>query len=120
SSQAPFTEGVTYAKARADRSLKVLIVMTDGENTKSANYPRHEASSKTIANTKTRSLCESIKDDGIVIYSIAFEVTDLSTKGILQDCASSSKNYFDATDATKLIAVFDEIGNSLQDLALTR
>ncbi|MEM6537743.1 MAG: pilus assembly protein TadG-related protein [Pseudomonadota bacterium] len=120
SSQAPFTEGVTYAKARADRSLKVLIIMTDGENTKSANYPRHEASSKAIANTKTRSLCESIKDDGIVIYSIAFEVTDLSTKSILQDCASSSKNYFDATDATKLIAVFDEIGNSLQDLALTR
>ncbi|MEM6537744.1 MAG: VWA domain-containing protein [Pseudomonadota bacterium] len=120
SSQAPFTEGVTYAKASAERSLKALILMTDGENTRSANYPYHEGTNKAAANTKTTALCTSIKNDGIIVFTVAFEVTDTTTKSILQGCASSPENYFDASNPSSLKEAFDEIGLSLRDLALTR
>ncbi|MBI1392260.1 MAG: VWA domain-containing protein [Alphaproteobacteria bacterium] len=120
SSFAPFDEGLTYADARAQRSMKALILMTDGENTKSANYPLHNSNARASADAKTEALCKKIKDDGIVIYTIAFEVSDASTKNMLEKCASTTENYFDADDPSKLIAAFDGVARSLKDIALSQ
>ena len=51
---------------------------------------------------------------------MAFQVTDLTIKGILQNCASSSAGYFDSASATDLQNAFVAIGNSITAIRITR
>ena len=64
-------------------------------------------------------LFESIKDPNIVFYTIGYEVDDRDTKSLLQDCASSKTNYFNARDADALKNAFEKIGHSLSKLYVT-
>jgi len=123
SSQEPFSQGITYNEMNAQRAIKAIVLMSDGENTRSANYSknthtRNDGGSR--ANTLFDNLCDEAKGDGIRIYTIAFEVTDASVRNMLQDCATSSASYYNATNAAALADAFEEIGGSLYDLALTK
>lgn len=124
----PFAE--TRKGTIPDKDLKrIVILMTDGANTKSAEYPWHGGNDAAAANTTTATLCANIKEgaasgsppDGkIGIYTIAFDVTDMTVKNILQACASSPGHYFNATNATLLMSAFEQIGNSLAALRLNK
>ncbi len=116
SQEYPFNDALPYD---ADNK-KVMILMTDGENTRSASYPKHDNSSTNEANSKTKQLCNNIKDEDIIVYTIAFEVTNTQIKNILQDCVGNGGEYFDATNATDLEAAFKSISKSLLDLRLTK
>ncbi|MEM9704483.1 MAG: TadE/TadG family type IV pilus assembly protein [Pseudomonadota bacterium] len=115
----PFTEASTFGQIQADGGVKAIVVMTDGANTKSATFPKHDGTSATDANTVTESVCNEVKGSGIRVYSIAFEVTDNTIKGLLQQCATTPSNYFDATNSQALLDAFREIGDSLTELSLT-
>ena len=118
SPQAPFTEGRSFANR--DDGMKALVLMTDGVNTKSASYPRHDGSSRSAADDLTEELCEEAEAAGVVMLTIAFEVTDNSVKDLLRNCAAEDDYYFDASDADKLAEAFEQIGFALQDLSLAR
>ena len=120
SSRAPFTEGFSQSDDAADGGKKVLILMTDGANTKSPNYPYHSYSDGVLSNQLTEELCNNIKDDEIEIYTIAFEVTDPTIGDILSACASAPSYYFMAMDAAALGRTFEAIGGELHALALTK
>ncbi len=89
----PFDQGVGYGEIVDGMKVrKVLVLMTDGMNTKSPIYPSqdpinpsHDGSDAALANTLTAELCTNIKAKGIAIYSVAFEVPDDSIKDILRD-----------------------------------
>ena len=116
---APFNE---TAKGGTTKVNQVMIVMTDGANTKSPQYPDHWGTDTVLANDLTKETCANIKKDGggIQVFTIAFEVTDVAIKTILQNCASSPANYFDASDATKLTAAFSKIADQLAALHLSK
>lgn len=117
----PFTQGVTYGDLATNDGVKAIVLMTDGENTKSPNNNgAHYGNNVTLADQYTIEMCDEIKDEDIKLYTIAFEVTDSDTLTMLQNCATSSSEYFNATNATQLAAAFEAIGDSLNDLALTR
>lgn len=116
----PFTEGATYEDAQRDRSVKAVVLMTDGVNTKSAQYPYHTRAGGIDADRIMLELCDDIKGKGIRLYTIAFEVTDTSVRDNLQSCASSASEFYNATDATALSDAFEQIGLSLTQLALTK
>ncbi|MEM8771069.1 MAG: pilus assembly protein [Pseudomonadota bacterium] len=122
SSTAPFTEGITYAQMNADRAVKAIVLMSDGQNTVSANYgnQHHSGSNLSAAADLLDDVCSEAKSQGIRVYTIAFEVTDANVRNMLEDCATSSGNYYDAVNATALSAAFGDIANSLYQLALTR
>ena len=121
SSEAPFTEGKSADDMIAEGGVKAIVLMTDGENTASpGGSGDHYGTDAAQADGYTLELCQEIKDEGVIIYTIAFEVTDAATQDLLNDCATSADAYFNATDAAALSDAFGEIGNNLQELALTK
>ena len=120
SSIEPFSEAITYTAMQDKGAVKALVLMTDGENTKSAQPPYHSKSGSTDADNLMDELCDEIKAVDIQIYTIAFEVSDTNTKTRLEDCATSTDNYFDASNAADLSSAFSSIATSLTELSLTR
>jgi len=105
----------------APKEDRILVLMTDGENTKSKRNGEdgHWGNSKGQADKRTRDLCDAVKSGKVTVYTIAFQVTDGSTRNLLQDCASSTANYFNAQNAQDLNAAFDAIGDSVKGLRVT-
>ena len=125
SNVAPLTDGVTKAKMKSDNYTKAIVLMTDGENTVSPNYPDHGIRNASEANNLTKEICENIKNDGtgkekIRVYTVTFAVTDPATKKLIRDCASNSSYYFDASDSAALAAAFEQIGKSLVTLFISQ
>ena len=118
---APFDEGVTYEQIEQDGGQKVLIVMSDGANTVSASFPEHNERDRGLSADRIFiETCDAAKADGIEVYSIAFEVDNSAISELLERCASSSDQFFDAEDADALEDTFQRIASSLVELALTR
>jgi Flp pilus assembly protein TadG len=116
----PFTQGVTASELEERGGVKALLVLTDGANTRAPSYPAHESADVNLANSLTDELCDNIKADGIVVYSVAFNVSDPTIRALLEDCATTSRHYFDAANAADLAAAFMDIAMSLRNLSLAR
>ncbi len=114
----PFADGVPYSEM--DKTEKVLVLMTDGANTVSPTYPDHNGKNTTTANNLTAELCTNIKSKGIIVYTIAFEVTDTTIKNLLQNCAGNGGKYYDAKDSDELTDAFREISLALMNLRLSK
>lgn len=116
SPNAPFADGQAYGPG----ITKSIVLMTDGENTHSANYPDHEGSNVADANNVTAKTCSNIKDAGIRVITIAFMVTDTDIKSILKRCATTDGDFFEATDTTALLSAFKAIGARLTAVRIER
>ena len=103
---------------------RALILMTDGANTISLEDPyqtgAHTGNNANETNALTSTLCNNIKAEGIDIWSIAYNFDDPKSKKMLKVCASSSGQFFDASNQTDLIKAFEEISNSLFSVRLSR
>ena len=122
SPNAPFEEAQGNPEAK-----NVMILMSDGSNSISLGGEKnfsdgifHEGESKEDADSLTSRLCNSIKNDEIEIYSIAFEITDASTINLMRNCASSPGHFYDAGNSQALKAAFVDIGNSFGEIRLSR
>ncbi|MDE2385409.1 MAG: VWA domain-containing protein [Alphaproteobacteria bacterium] len=116
----PFTEAKTNGQMNAIHGSKYMVIMTDGENTRSPVYPYHYGSDATQANTITSSLCAGVKKAGITVYTVGFKVQAQTSKDLLVACASDPSKAFDATDNGALQAAFDTIGQQLAALRLSK
>jgi Flp pilus assembly protein TadG len=126
----PFAEGRTYDPANR-RPRKALVLMTDGANTLRLDQStgRHvvfngnsanQQSQLAQSNSDVTAICTYAKSQGIEVFTIAFAVTDTTAKAMLQNCASSTANYFDATSSAALITAFENIAIVLNQLRLSR
>ena len=130
----PFTEGRSFGD---HTNRKVMIIMTDGENTYSSasnhNSSRYGASgyaSKgrlgttytstayvSAMNAKLALACSNAKAAGITIYTVAFRLeSSPTTQEILTQCATSPDGYFAASDGSTLIQSFQTIGRDIAEL----
>jgi Mg-chelatase subunit ChlD len=122
SSQAPFTEGAdeTVFKNRGGR--KILILMSDGENTRSVNDwgtgRDHWGDDVDDANDRTVAACNAVKSANVEVYTIAFGMSDTETLAILEGCASDIEQFYNASDASMLMSAFEDIGKAFRDIAL--
>lgn len=116
----PFT--ITRATVKGRPVKKIMVLMTDGANTKSVgtNGQDHSGNDTAQSNSYTSELCTNIRNAKIEIYTVAFEVTDSTIKGILEGCASGPSNYYEATNTSDLIAAFQDIANGISPIHLTR
>ncbi len=129
-------------------NIKAMVVMTDGENTYSllnsmngSTYAAYgyaaakhvydgtiEASGFTNAmDQHLLQVCQTAKDQQVMVFTIAFDVTDGSSiKTMLKECASKDtasggKLYFDVkNDGTSLKQAFGAIGSKISALRLYR
>jgi Flp pilus assembly protein TadG len=108
SSQAPFTEGV--APDTKDVT-KIIVLMTDGDNT--SNRWTNSASS---IDARTTLACESAKDAKIQVYTVRLME---GNQNLLEECASSTDNYYNVENAADLVPVFQAIGQRLSQLRIS-
>jgi Flp pilus assembly protein TadG len=116
----PLDEAKSAAEIKAKNGTKAIVLMTDGDNTLSATYPKHEGYDGAVADAKAAELCKNIKQDGIVVFTISFMVTDPDTITLLENCASDKGKAFSADDATQLTKAFGDISDSLMAMRLSK
>lgn len=96
---------------------KIAIIMTDGQN-----HPDQSGDpiSEATANERLLDTCRAMKDEGIIVYAVTFQMSDLIP--LYQTCATTPQHQFDATNNAALLSAFDAIGNSILagDLRLIR
>ncbi len=112
----PLTEANTADKAK---TRSVLILMTDGANTKSQKGIDHRGKSKSDADKLTAELCTKIKDANIEVHTIAYDISDAGTRNMISACATSGDMFYNASNAEALKEAFSDIGDSLAKVRLS-
>jgi Flp pilus assembly protein TadG len=102
----PLTEGEAPAKDLD----KVLVLLTDGENTEN----RWSTNSSDI-DKRTEAVCANIKKDNIKIYTV--RVVE-GNAALLRGCANGG--YFEVAQASQLNDVFKNIAKSLATLRIAK
>jgi Flp pilus assembly protein TadG len=122
SHRVPFTQGSDPAAPSNKNKLRAIVLMTDGANTasKRAGRPDHDGGDVSAANSVTRQLCENIKDDDVLVFTVAFEVSDNTIKGLLRSCSTAPGYAYDASNPGELADAFEEIAVALSRLRLTQ
>lgn len=121
SSQEPFSEAVPYGQQVSGKQVrKIMVLMTDGANTKSPTYPYNDGGDVTLANKLTTELCANVKAKGIEIFTIAFDVSDAGIKDILRGCASSADKHFDAASESALLTAFQTVAKDMMPLHIAK
>jgi Mg-chelatase subunit ChlD len=102
---------------------KFMILVTDGRNTKSPNYPMHEGTDSNLADQLTRETCSNIsreRANPIQVSTIAFEMDGLEAKRILQECARLTGGQFhDAANSARLRESLGAVIESVFTVKLT-
>lgn len=111
----PFGDAKPYGATK-----KIMVLMTDGANTRSATYPAHSGYNAIDANTITTKTCDNIKAKNIEIYSVAFMITDPTILNILKNCATSPATYYNSTSTTELKDAFQAIGYNIMAVRLSK
>jgi Flp pilus assembly protein TadG len=120
---------------------KVVVLLTDGvnewydwpdgqPNNPNADYTAYKRPSDgvlgttnksvgtTIVNNRMSQLCTSMKAQGILIYTITFQLSNTTTQNLFRSCATSPAHYYNSPSNADLEAAFVEIGNELTNLRL--
>lgn len=122
SPEAPFEEGAAW---NDDEWRKAVIMMTDGDNIMHPNYSAyartwdHDIGNNDL-NEKFEDICEAMKDDDIIIYTITFTSgISNSIKNYYRECATDSTKYYDAPSQADLIETFEEISRELSNMYIS-
>ncbi len=129
----PYTEGVAYGDQEFG---KVAIIMTDGENVISATTGTYssygtpaEATAKlagctTVAcksaelDDRLIEVCDEMKNLGIVVYTVGFDLAGSAALPLLEACATSAAHFFNSPSNGDLVQAFTTIGNELINLRI--
>jgi Flp pilus assembly protein TadG len=137
SPDAPLDEGKPYNEPY---HAKIMIVMTDGANTFPtsskhnqswySSYGFHKqgrlgassnstSSMRSAMNGKTALSCTNAKAAGIIIYTIAFSISDPTTVNMLRDCATSPAYALTINNGSALVATFEAIAHDINKLRIS-
>ncbi len=116
-----------------DLMLKAAVIMTDGENTMydyddtAYGYLFEGQLGTTQVNdaqealdNRLTSVCNAMKAQGILVYTIVFDLNDGNVETLLRNCATTPDYYFEADNEAALRSAFHTIGDSLANLRISR
>jgi Flp pilus assembly protein TadG len=122
--QTPYQES---ASGIAKGHQRAIIFMTDGGNTLQQNWAYHaDKGDKGAAGTAiAKQICTGIKDDGIRIFTVGYDIGDISGFSedpniMLSQCASTTGDSFSTSNAYELKQAFKNIGATLSEVRLSR
>lgn len=92
-------------------TTKAMIIMTDGE------FNSHLYGGQGNSTEQARALCDSIKEENVVIFTIAFQAPPAGEE-VLNYCASSGEYAFKASNGAELSASYQSIATSISDLRI--
>jgi Flp pilus assembly protein TadG len=136
----PFGDGAAYNTLHL---RKIIILMTDGENTMNDPSKSNESngsfyggygyiwqnmlgiasgssSARTTAiDNRLSALCTNVKAKNITVYTVRVEVTT-GTSTLLSNCATTPDKFYDVKNVSQLGAAFDAIAGSIDNLRLSK
>ncbi|MEZ5817646.1 MAG: pilus assembly protein TadG-related protein [Hyphomicrobiaceae bacterium] len=99
------------------RTEKYVILMTDGDyNT--VGGVQNQGVNGPVSNQHAENTCTAMKDKGVVVFTIGFQVSN-AAKNRLKSCASSASKFYDANDAQTLRNAFRAIAEEINSLRLS-
>lgn len=112
--QAPLSEAVAFVPDLD----KVIILLTDGDNTEAwKNLNKTKITSQSAIDARTELVCTNIKAAGIKLYTIRVINGNSS---LLKGCASNPSMYYDVQQASELNDVFSAIAQNLANLRIAK
>ncbi len=137
----PFADGAAYGTKGV---IKIVVLVTDGQNTYSSGYNSQVSATDNslytalgyqwqnristdggsysnpsqALNDRMAKVCSNMKAAGVVIYTVPVEVTDTTIKGLLQACATSPDKFIDVASSSDLAAAFANIAGSITALRI--
>ncbi|MEM9494792.1 MAG: pilus assembly protein [Pseudomonadota bacterium] len=137
---APFTEGASYDDSTWQ---KAVVIMTDGVNTAYDRSTHFETNPTTYGygieermgqgindydemrdeyDNKLLRICQRMKDEQILVYTIVFGLNNSETEKVFRSCATkpSEPYYYKAPSGSDLEDAFGEIAENLQQLHISR
>ncbi|WP_162914284.1 pilus assembly protein TadG-related protein [Taklimakanibacter lacteus] len=122
------TPNLPYAATEnTEETLKAVVLLTDGKQTSPGNGPNNALSvAQAEANLEVQ--CQKMKDAGIRVITVSFDLADADTEKRLKDCASVNldnvaagedppdppdKYFFDVDTNEELVTAFGIIRDSL-------
>jgi Flp pilus assembly protein TadG len=123
------------ASYKADKLVKVAVLMTDGEynsvycdgvisrdsTSGSGSATDHINCNAPNGNSYSQSkkLCAAMKAAGVVVYTVGLNVIDTAAaKDLVESCATDSAHVFYPTNGASLQSAFQAIGHSISDLRI--
>jgi hypothetical protein len=110
SDNAPFSEGAPYNDGE---TLKSIVLLTDGRQTVKA-WGQGDSYTSGNGEENLEAMCEAIKDKGVMLITIAFDLSDTPTRTRLTNCATSTQYFFDADTNTQLAEAFEDIAKLIE------
>ena len=122
SRRAPYHQTQANAAFFNSGGVQAVILMSDGENSLEPDGTgAHEeiAPGSTLANDNTEFLCRQMRNRGMEVYTVSFNVSDPVTQAMLANCASGPGYHFAASSANQLLSAFEAIRQRLkQEIAV--
>lgn len=104
----------------ADKVIKAVVLMTDGEF--NAAYAGSESwgAAERESYDRTENLCNNIKREDVLVFSIAFDLRAASAERALADCATTEDMFCRAEDEDDLRRCYKDIAYRLSQLRITK
>jgi Flp pilus assembly protein TadG len=91
---------------------KVIVLLTDGENTQN-----RFTTSRSSIDSRTEKVCANAKADNVKVYTVRV-VNGNAT--LLRNCATKTDWFYDVQDAVQLNSVFSSIAQNLANLRIAK
>jgi hypothetical protein len=114
-------------------SQKAVIIMTDGMNTMTDYSAFGLVTNGVLGSTnpgsgtittkldnKLKTVCNAMKSQGIIVYTVLFQEDTASAKAVMKACASEEDFFFDTQTGADLKTAFRAIGDSLSKLRISK
>ena len=114
----PYSPGAVPAN-----TSRYIIILSDGLNTKDRWWG--DGSSTGTADTdliddRMDKTCAAAKADGVTVYSIFLHIGTSGNSAPLLNCASDSTKYFDLTSTSAVVTTFQQIGQSITNVRVSK
>ena len=106
------SEPLTQGSDPAPDKDKVIVLLTDGDNTQN----RWTTSGSSI-DARTALACTNVKAANIKVYTVRVIDGDAN---LLRNCASKTNMYYEVSQATQLNSVFSSIAQNLANLRIAK
>ncbi len=111
-----------YVSLKANVKRRYFPFMNDSAAYNEWYYGVRNYVNATIKDARTQAICDTAKDQQIILFTIAFEAPSQG-QAVLKECASSDAHYFEvASDGTgiNISDAFAAIASSIRKLRLTQ
>lgn len=116
-------------------TIKILVVMTDGQataQTRTEEYTYYDWRGRQRTGTRSYQIysaaqarenmaqaCDMAEENGVQIYTIAFQLSGNTNRDLMRNCANKPQNYYQVEDLD-IAEAFSSIAADINRLRLTR